>query len=107
MPLFCYFTEFTVNLKFEQDVYYVDEGISSKFLALHVCVFVDTPVSFTLTLTPVSIIATGKTNKEKIVVVLRLLTLSAHAQQGLQQLSCVLSVCVCVCLLPLFQQTEQ
>ena len=35
-----------------------------------------------------------------------LLTLGANAQQGLQQLSCV-SVCLCVCLLPLFQQTEQ
>ena len=59
------FTEFTV-LKFEQDVYYVDEGISSEFLALHACVFVDTPVPFILTLTPVSITATGnKTNKEQ------------------------------------------
>ena len=34
-----------------------------------------------------------------------LLTLSVHAQRGLQQLSRV-SVCLSVCLLPLFQQTE-
>ena len=46
--------------------------------------------------------------KTSVILCLKENYLGAHAQRGLQQLSCVsVCLCVCVCLLPLVQQTEQ